>query len=321
MKKALKYFLCLASLSSGEGWAEAYAQNLVPNPSFEDTLHCPFNPAQVSFAPPWYDPTNASSDYFNACDNAGVGVPDNDSGHQLARTGNAYMGLYTYYSGMSVREYIQVKLIHQLKTNKNYCAEFYVSLADTFSLAANNIGMYFSNTAITGSSGTVLNMIPQINNDIITNPLTDKIGWTKVSGKFISNGTENYLTIGNFLNDANTDTTHVIGGSYQFSYYYIDDVSLTLCDDEIEIPNVFSPNNDGVNDVFKIKTTEITTLNCKIYNRWGTLVNEITKFNEVWDGRTTSGLQCIDGVYYYIVTATGEDGKTYDEKGFVQLIR
>lgn len=86
------------------------------------------------------------------------------------------------------------------------------------------------------------------------------------------------------------------------------------------IPNVFTPNNDGVNDAFRISTKNIATLNCKIYNRWGILVNELTKTNEVWDGRTTSGLLSTAGVYYYSLIAFGEDGKEYNEKGVVQLI-
>lgn len=90
---------------------------------------------------------------------------------------------------------------------------------------------------------------------------------------------------------------------------------------EISAPNVFSPNDDGVNDVFKIRTKNIAALNCKIYNRWGILSGEITKTNEGWDGRTTSGLQCTAGVYYYIFNATGDDGKKYNDKGFIQLMR
>jgi len=305
----------------------SYAQNLVPNYSFEDTIQCPFLPGQVSFASPWYDPTGASSDYYNACNQNDLGVPDNIEGKQIARTGSAYTGLLTYSQGADFREYIQAKLISKLLTNKKYCMEFYVSLADTQTVAANNIGMYFSDTAISGPPIPVLNVIPQISNDIILNPLTDKTGWTKVSGNFIANGTENYITIGNFLNDANTDTVFVGGGCCDASYYYIDDVSVQCCDcdtsqpNSITVPNVFTPNDDGINDVFKITTKNITTLNCKIYNRWGILVRELTKINEGWDGRSTSGLQCVTGVYYYVLMAMGEDGKEYEEKGFVQLVR
>ena len=96
---------------------------------------------------------------------------------------------------------------------------------------------------------------------------------------------------------------------------------LPLSTSAISASNVFSPNDDGVNDLFKIKTNDIASLNCKIFNRWGTLVNEFSKLNEGWDGRSTSGLSCSVGTYYYVVTAKGTDGKDFNEKGFLQLFR
>ncbi len=100
-------------------------------------------------------------------------------------------------------------------------------------------------------------------------------------------------------------------------------VDIQNCDTSatLTIPNVFSPNNDGINDEFKIKTKKITAFNCKIYDRWGILVAELTQPNETWNGHTTSGKEAKNGVYYYVIIATGEDGKKYDEKGYVQLVR
>lgn len=91
--------------------------------------------------------------------------------------------------------------------------------------------------------------------------------------------------------------------------------------DIVIIPNVFTPNNDGVNDVFKITTKNLTEFNCKIYDRWGLLVKELKKTNEAWDGYTPGGLQCTTGVYYYTLTASSEVGKEYNEHGFVQLVK
>lgn len=304
----------------------SYAQNLVPNYSFEDTLQCPNAISQVTYSPPWFSPTNIIANYLNSCNNGFWGVPSNIEGVQLAHTGNAYAGIVTYYHGGNVRQYLEVGLVTQLIKDRKYCVEFFVSLADTQTVAANDIGMYFSDTSIYISTNQNLNLIPQINNNPVNNPLTDKIGWTKISGIFSAGGGEKYIIIGNFLDDALTDTTY-FSSVESGSYYYIDDVSVKCCDCDtsqpasMSIPNIFTPNNDGINDVFKITTKNITRLNCKIYNRWGILVSEITKINEVWDGLNTSGLQCENGVYYYVVTARGEDGKEYNEKGFVQLVR
>ncbi len=86
-------------------------------------------------------------------------------------------------------------------------------------------------------------------------------------------------------------------------------------------PNVFSPNGDAINDVFKFSTKNMAKLNCKIFNRWGNLIYELTTVDAVWNGRTKSGSECSPGVYYYVVTAEGDEGKKYNEKGFVQLLR
>ena len=90
---------------------------------------------------------------------------------------------------------------------------------------------------------------------------------------------------------------------------------------EIIVPTVFSPNEDGVNDVFKISTKNMTTLNCKIYDRWGILIYEQTKLNEGWNGRTTSGLLCKVGVYYYVLASKAFDGVESTTKGFIHLLR
>ncbi len=87
----------------------------------------------------------------------------------------------------------------------------------------------------------------------------------------------------------------------------------------IILPNVFTPNADSVNDVFKPNLDEIKTLSFTIYNRYGNLIFETNRLNGFWDGHTTSGEPCTDGVYFCVLTATGIEGKAYKEKTFVQL--
>ena len=87
----------------------------------------------------------------------------------------------------------------------------------------------------------------------------------------------------------------------------------------IILPNVFTPNFDSINDVFKPRLDEITELNFSIYNRYGNLIFETSRLNGFWDGRTTSGEPCNDGTYFCILNATGIEGKKYKEKTFIQL--
>lgn len=87
----------------------------------------------------------------------------------------------------------------------------------------------------------------------------------------------------------------------------------------IVLPNVFTPNFDSINDVFKPQLDEIIELSFTIYNRNGNLIFETNRLNGFWDGRTTSGEPCNDGVYFCVLTATGVEGKKYKEKTFIQL--
>lgn len=87
----------------------------------------------------------------------------------------------------------------------------------------------------------------------------------------------------------------------------------------IVMPNVFTPNFDSVNDIFKPYLDEIKELSFSIFNRYGNLIFETSRIHGFWDGRTTSGEPCNDGVYFCVLTATGIEGKKYSEKTFVQL--
>lgn len=312
--------------------------NLVPNPSFEIYTTCPTFPGQVYFATPWFQPntffgtvtTACSSELYHICSPFGpVSVPVNNySGHQAPRTGSGYAGFGLRNSGaITSVEYIETSLSSSLLQGKTYCIEFYVSLADSTSYAISNFGVYFSNDSLLYNSSIYSNIpvIPQIENPS-SNVVIDKDNWILISGQFIAAGGEKFMTIGNFRDNASTPFTNV-GGAYLLAYYYFDDISVICCDCDtavltnILIPNVFTPNNDNVNDFFKIINSGIASLNCKIYNRWGVLVGELKDMNDSWDGYTTAGLKCVDGVYFYVFTAKGTDEKEYNQKGFIQLIR
>ena len=85
------------------------------------------------------------------------------------------------------------------------------------------------------------------------------------------------------------------------------------------IPNVFSPNNDGNNDVFSIESTGVTNLDMQIYNRWGMLMFETSDINATWNGRTSSGAICPEGTYFYIIKITTDKTETF--KGTLTLLR
>ena len=89
------------------------------------------------------------------------------------------------------------------------------------------------------------------------------------------------------------------------------------------VPNVFTPDNAGtigLNNLFYIKTTDLSSWSIFIYDRWGKEMFKTTNPLQYWAGTTEGGSQAPDGVYYYIITATCQ-GNNYKKDGFVQLIR
>ena len=91
----------------------------------------------------------------------------------------------------------------------------------------------------------------------------------------------------------------------------------------VEIPNVFSPNNDGVNDYFTIVSkVPVTIIEFKVWNRWGQLVYDNENAQAGWDGRQNNEPAASDVyVYFFKFEITGGSGKQYVEKGDVTLLR
>jgi gliding motility-associated-like protein len=311
--------------------------NIVPNGSFEDTVQCPTYISQIYNSVGWFSPTRNTPDYFNQCyngfANAEPGVPINFWGTQYARTGEAYAGFAAYYSAPNGREYISTRLTNPLEANKKYCLAFYLSLSDSSRVGVTNIGAYFSQTNDTiytdtitqGIFGSYLNYIPHFEFDSI---ILDTTNWVLISTNFIAQGGEEYLIIGVFKPDSLIQKDSIQNqGYYKTSYYYIDDVSLFECPDipldstsTISIPNAFSPNGDGINDLFSPGTENLKSYNCTIFNRWGNQVFSSDEVSRSWDGKY-NGCESPEGVYYYIIEANGLDGKQYRQSGFVMLMR
>jgi gliding motility-associated-like protein len=303
--------------------------NLVPNPGFEIYTECPQFGGQVNFAPPWYDPTGASSDYFNTCSTSSQNPLYSWAGSQAPYSGNSFMGFFVFINNGSVsREYIQVKLNEPLHQGIEYCAEFYVSLADTSDYAVHNLGCLFTDTPVTHPTVPpfLINLQAQIVNDGSINPLNNTKIWTKIQGTFIAQGGEQYLTIGNFYDDSQSDTSWIGGsggGGYYFSYYYIDNVYVSFCNyvpPQVIIPNVFSPDNNSFNDVFFIKTSGVSSYNATIYNRWGIEVRTLSQNDSIWDG-TYNQKPLSEGVYFLSITYYNLLGEAFSKQGIIHLFR
>lgn len=110
--------------------------------------------------------------------------------------------------------------------------------------------------------------------------------------------------------------------TFYLSDYIVADTALVL------VPPVFTPNGDGMNDVLKIKTRSLESLDFQILNRWGRTVHHYKKSGYIpadselaaWDGKI-GGKPASAGVYFYVVDAKGRDGTRRRRKGFIHLLR
>lgn len=99
-----------------------------------------------------------------------------------------------------------------------------------------------------------------------------------------------------------------------------------VLESKLDVPNVFSPNGDGVNDEFKVAYQSLTSFHARVYSIHGRLLHEWTDPSKGWDG-TIGGNPAAEGTYFYIIEATGndfdEDGKQikYFKKGDINLLR
>jgi len=229
MKKRLVILISLVVFKSN-------AQNLVLNPSFENTIPCwifiNLGTWQMQCTN-WYSASGGSPDYFSETYDQmcyALPVPQSTAGYQYARTGVAYVGLAPFFttifpSYVNRREYIGGILSDTLKQGHEYCISFYVSVADGMKYVIDGMGLYLSvDSAVDYTINTNLSFIPQISNPS-GNIIYDTLNWVQISGTYIANGGEKYLTIGNFKDDANTaiDST---SASLIESYFFIDDVSV-----------------------------------------------------------------------------------------------
>ena len=204
----------------------------MPNPSFEDTVACPNLYSQIAKAANWEN-WGWTPDYFNACALAGsqAGVPTNGSGYQIPLTGNAYAGLipYGYPPGFNYRELIGAQLTSPLTIGIKYYLSLNVSTGYSafylLNCATSRMGLMLFTVAYDSASPPPINNAPHLSTFSI---ISDSINWVHISGSFIADSAYQYICIGSFHDDSNTDTLILDNDNYCWnSYYYVDDVCVS----------------------------------------------------------------------------------------------
>lgn len=247
-----------------------WAQNLVPNGSFEDYQHCPgsysLSPAGFE-AVSWKSISTGSPDYFNTCSEGEAAVPYNWAGVSEPYDGYGYAGIYTWMNtGNDYREYLHCKLIEALVRDSIYQIEFHYKLSSYSKFSTDRIGFLLSDSLKSFSYDHTLEIKPTVS-FIQDSALTLNTGtWETASTEYHAKGNEQYLTIGNFFTNAQTKSYYIrfrpesqpmLGGS---AYYYIDDVSVKAKFDnnlmDVTLPVEFPAGEPILNTIYVLKNIQ-----------------------------------------------------------------
>ena len=294
---------------------QSFSQNLVPNPSFEDTIPCslwlsmPIPPGPIT---DWFTPNNSTPDWFADSTLCSSGMPSNLDGFQFPRTGIAYAGFLTKSNAwpppFSTREYLSCQLTQPLQQNKSYCVGFYVSRAEKMHYSTDGMGAYFSpDTPSCMGNFCLLQYTPQISN-APGNILSDSTNWVLISGSFTAVGGEKFITIGNFIPDSLNALDSISIWTYPEAYYYIDDVyvielpqdSLNCFDgvgvEEIKKQEEFLLFPNPVSDELRVQSLKLKVEGIEIYDVLGQRVFSVQNINTKETTVNVSNLK--EGIYF-----------------------
>ena len=87
----------------------------------------------------------------------------------------------------------------------------------------------------------------------------------------------------------------------------------------LEIPNVFTPNGDGVNELFQVKYNAVKSFQANVFNRWGRLIYTWNSVSDGWDGKSNNDVMP-NGTYYYVISGTDIKDQVFQEKGSLTLM-
>lgn len=291
-KTYIPYLILLFLLLCQTTWA----QNLVPNPSFEKFVTCPSGTTEpLRSSGNWYRYTHATPDYLSQCtgNKSEVGyTPKNKFGYQVALNGTAYAGIYTYhgYSSWEYREYAATP-IQPLTIGTKYCMAISVSLVDSASYASDGLGVYFFDKApdsilyfpLNALYEKCLSVKPQISYQSY-GIISDRINWVRLISSFTADSTYDHLVIGCFNDDAHIKLTYYpnicspSSWMYKNAYYYVDSVVLTKLSISSNYPSIKTCAGDTVNVPYTL-SGEFNISNIfmvQLSNSTGSFVNPVT---------------------------------------------
>jgi len=277
------------------------AQNLVPNPGFEETDSCTFGLGLGALH--YWNSAFGTPDHLQGCLPYGSanGLPLNVFTYQQPFEGNSCAGIFTYDddTGTEYREWLMVPLLDTLVIGQVYYCSFRANAAfggDTANqitwLASDHLGMFFTTYDRHWAWGdpypAALNqahiLYPQI--------LSDTVGWTLVSGSFVADSAYTYLMIGNFFSNALVDTLHLaLPGLDVYGYTLIDDVCVSPSPEGCELSYGVEEMEGAGPYVYPNPATDVLVLG-NVVGRKAVMLDLLGK--RVWSGTVVHDRLALD---------------------------
>jgi OmpA-OmpF porin, OOP family len=282
-------------------------QNLVPNPSFEEfidfnnSISSNWHKVQDSDTPDYFDLGNMHS--FN-------NIFEKYQGGIQPKTGNCFVGIFCLRINperkiKNIREFIESPLSGTLEKDSLYKVTLALSLDAESNIAVKNFSIYFSNATLKISEKTNFYSIkPQV---VFNSTFLDSVnGWMEVQSFYKSNGTENNITLGNFMQDRSTIIKEIhsrdnkgkkdkwnLVNKEKASYYYLDDVSVVkvhTLKDFVKANTEVLPSNDSVFNINSIRTDSLIILKNIVFefNKSELLPQSYAEINKLYQLMTSN---------------------------------
>jgi outer membrane protein OmpA-like peptidoglycan-associated protein len=245
------------------------AQNLVPNPGFEEFKFCPggYSERPEEFhVKDWYPANPGTPDHFNSCSHGEADVPHNWAGVSDAFEGHGYVGLYAWMNiDINYREFVQCKLISPLIKDSLYVFRFHYKLSSYSKFSIDRIGVLLTDSMVSWKRDRAPNISPTFH-ALRDSALTEHTGsWETGSWEFRASGGEQFVTIGNFYDNAQTRHYDIQFRTPQqvllkdAAYYYLDGIELYSPFAKDSIDNLrpgFTPDRVALNTDYILKNIQ-----------------------------------------------------------------
>jgi OmpA-OmpF porin, OOP family len=305
----------------------ADAQNIVPNPWFENYITCPTattSPTHSLAVRDWFLPTKGTSDYFNICNNAingAVGVSANGFGKQVAASGAGYTGIIVYdIQSVDYKEYLSCKLTSPMQPGVQYSVSMKVSLAESYSTSGcSALAVWFSKDTLPSvfkTSVATLSFPPKVSYQQF-GMIKDTLNWVALKDTFQADSGYQYMIIGASVPKNNMVTERIRPSNFlERIYYYIDNVVVAPLGTEPDEPEptavkdvseprlMISPNPVTKSAVFKLTNTPSKPFSVSLINVMGQTVWTLTSAGgeDVFFERGSLPA----GIYSYQVSVKGD---------------